>query len=110
MLTLDTVHLHNIYKYIYVKIFIPDFNPKLANFVYICYTREKKYPVDTYRYLFSRENNCIKYLLTLKGYIFYIFQHFTTKLCTLTEFILMLFQASLNDFLVQSFSKLELES
>ena len=94
MLTLDTVHSHNIYKYIYIKILIPDFNPftksfqlhnfthfsnkvllshqnqkkvlslernltysefldksrdvhlpKLANFVYICYTREKKYPV-----------------------------------------------------------------
>ena len=96
MLTLDTVHSHNIYKYIYIKILIPDFNPfiksfqlhnfthfsnkvllshqnqkkvlslernltysefldksrdvhlpKLANCVYICYTREKKYPVDT---------------------------------------------------------------
>ena len=101
MLTLDTAHLHNIYKYIYIKILIPDLNPfiksfqlhnfthflnkvllsyqnrknvlslerkltysrfldksrdvhlpKLANFVYTCYTREKNYSVDTYRYFF----------------------------------------------------------
>ena len=32
MLTLDTVHLHNIYKYIYVRILIPDFNPFIKSF------------------------------------------------------------------------------
>ena len=34
MLALDTVHLHNIYKYIYIKILIPDFNPLLHNFTH----------------------------------------------------------------------------
>ena len=32
MLTLDTVHLHNIYKYISIKILIPDFNPFIKSF------------------------------------------------------------------------------
>ena len=34
MLTLDTVHLHNIYiyKYIYIKISIPGFNPFIKSF------------------------------------------------------------------------------